>query len=354
MARPSLASRIDDAAELLADILRNPVFPEDEVQLLKNQAITGIEQSKTNPSSVAGMYIDEVLYGDHPYGQGPVTVDDIEALETGDLRAAHARRMRPDDMTIFAVGGIGEEALLAALNRHLGNWKTDDRESALVSVKRAVDAGAGPRVIVFDMPGAPQSNIYAATVIDPPYGDGDEAFTFANMIYGGNFTSRINSNIREEKGWSYGVRSGAGMSVGPRVWRISAQVQTDRTAESIIELLGELEAIETDRPFTEEELENVRNERIRKLPGATATAPGILGYIVDNAVYDRPDDFIETRKARYEAVSVEDVAAAFDARVDADALHWFIVGDLARIEDGIRALDLGEFEVWDVHGNRIR
>ena len=215
-------------------------------------------------------------------------------------------------------------------------------------------AEAAPRVIVFDMPGAPQSNIYAATVIDAPYGDGDEAFTFANTIYGGNFTSRINSNIREEKGWSYGVRSGAGMSVGPRVWRISAQVQTDKTAASIVELLKELEAINADRPFTAQELDDVRNERIRKLPGFLATASGVLGYIADNAIYDRPDDFIETRKAEYEAVGLEDLTAAFNSRIDTDSLTWFIAGDLARIEDEVKALELGEFEVWSVEGERVR
>ena len=350
----TLTSRIDAAAELLADVLRNPVFPEDEVQLLKKQAITGIAQSKTNPASVAGMYIDEVLYGDHPYGAAPLTAEDVETLSIADLRAAHARRIRPEDLTIFAVGGIDEETLLAALNRHLGNWKTDGNASSLVDVRQAVAANATPRVIVFDMPGAPQSNIIAATVIDPPYEDGDEAFAFANTIYGGNFTSRINSNIREEKGWSYGVRSGAGMSVGPRLWRISAQVQTDKTAASIVELMNELEALNADRPFTAEELESVRNERIRRLPGFLATASGILGYIADNATYDRPDDFIEARKGQYEDVGLEDLAGAFNERIDRAGLYWFIAGDLASIEDEVKALDLGEFEVWDVEGNRVR
>ena len=223
-----------------------------------------------------------------------------------------------------------------------------------MDVKSVVPEDAAPRVIVFDMPSAQQSNIYAATVIDPPYEDGSEAFAFADMIYGGNFTSRINSNIREEKGWSYGVRSGATMSVGPRLWRISAQVQTDKTAESIVELLNELKAIIGHKPFTAQELEEVRNERIRKLPSATATAHGMLGYIVDNAIYDRPDDFIETRKAEYEAVGLEDLTAEFTERVDADRLYWFISGDLAKIEEDLKALDLGEFEVWDVDGNRIR
>ena len=350
----TLTSRIDAAAELLADVLRNPVFPEDEVQLLKKQAITGIAQSKTNPASVAGMYIDEVLYGDHPYGAAPLTAEDVETLSIADLRAAHARRIRPEDLTIFAVGGIDEETLLAALNRHLGNWKTDGNASTLVDVRQAVAVDTTPRVIVFDMPGAPQSNIIAATVIDPPYEDGDEAFAFANTIYGGNFTSRINSNIREEKGWSYGVRSGAGMSVGPRLWRISAQVQTDKTAASIVELMNELEALNADRPFTAEELESVRNERIRRLPGFLATASGILGYIADNATYDRPDDFIEARKGQYEDVGLDDLAGAFNERIDRAGLYWFIAGDLASIEDEVKALDLGEFEVWDVEGSRVR
>ena len=350
----ALSSRIDDAVELLADVLRSPVFPEDEVQLLKERAITGIAQGTTNPSSVAGMYIDEVMYGDHPYGAAPVTEDEINALSIDDLRAAHARRIRPEDMTIFVVGGIEEGVLLEALNRHLGDWETDGEASEVVDVSKAAGVDATPRVIVFDMPGAQQSNIYAARVIDPPYGDGDEAFAFADTIYGGNFTSRSNSNIREEKGWSYGVRSGAGMSVGPRVWQISAQVQTDKTAESISELLKELRAINGDRPFTKQELEDVRNERIRRLPGFLATANGILRYIVDNAVYDRSDDFIETRKAQYEEVDLEDLVAAFNERIDADSLSWFIAGDLVSIEESVKALDLGEFEVWDVDGNRVR
>ena len=107
-----------------------------------------------------------------------------------------------------------------------------------------------PRVILFDVPGAPQSNIVAARVIDTPYRDGYTEFDLANVMYGGNFTSRINTNLREEKGWSYGVRSSVGMSVGPRIWQIVAQVQTDKTAESISELLSELSAINGDRPFT--------------------------------------------------------------------------------------------------------
>ena len=204
------------------------------------------------------------------------------------------------------------------------------------------------------MPGAPQSNIVAARLIDPPYEDGYTAFDLANTMYGGTFTSRINTNLREEKGWSYGVRSSTSMSVGPRVWQIVAQVQTDKTAASITELLTELQALNGDRPFTREELERVRNERVRKLPAATATAGGTLRYIADNGLYDRPDDYIETRKDQYEAVQLADAMAEFTSTIDPDELTWFITGDLEMIEEDVADLGLGEIEVWDADGQRLR
>jgi len=350
----TLTSRIDDALALYADVLRHPAFEDSEVALLKERAITGIEQEKTNPRSVAGKFVDTVVYGSHPYGSAPVTVDDIRALTRDDLAAAYRNRIRPQDLTIFAVGGIDEQVLLDALNRHLGDWKAAPGEAALVDVRSAAVAEQKPRVILFDFPGAQQSNIVAAHAIDAPYGEGDEAFYLANMIYGGTFTSRINVNLREDKGWSYGVRSDASMSLGPRVWQISAQVQTDKTGESIAELVSELHALRGGRPFSAEELENVRNERVRKLPAITASATGILGYMTSIALYGQPDDFIEQRKAMYEAVALEDLAPALSDRVDDGRLTWFIAGDVAKIENAVRALELGPVEVWDADGNRLR
>jgi len=350
----TLASRIDAAVALYADVLRNPSFDPEETGLLKDLMITSIAQGKTNPSTVANLYVAPVVFGDHPYGAAPPTADDVAALTAEDLRAAYRRRIRPQDMTINVVGGIDTDVLLEALNKHLGDWKPAADESKPVDVRAAQVPEPQSRVIVFDMPGAPQSNIIAAQAIDPPYGSGDEAFYLANMIYGGSFTSRINSNIREEKGWSYGVRSGAGLSLGPRIWRVSAQVQTDKTAESIVELLDELRAVNGDRPFTPEELEAVRNERVRQLPSITATAGGILSYLATVQLYGLPDEFIEQRKSMYEAVDLANMAVELNRRIDPDRLSWFIAGDLSKIGDGLADLGLGEVEVWDVDGNRLR
>jgi len=350
----TLTSKFDAAVELAADMLRNPSFDEEEVALLREVATASIAQGKTNPSSVARKYVAAVVYDDHPYGGMPATPEDVAALDQDVLRSAYEKRIRPQDLTLYVVGGIEADELIEVLERHFGNWKPTRGESLDVEVLAAARPEPQPKVIVFDMPGAPQSNIVAARVIDPPYQDDYTEFDLANTIYGGTFTSRINTNLREEKGWSYGVRSSTSMSVGPRMWQIVAQVQTDKTAESMTELLAELKAINGDRPFTEDELDQVRNERVRKLPAATATAGGILRYIADNGLYERPDDYIETRKDDYDAVTLDAATTAFIDTIDPGELTWFISGDLEKIEDDVAALGFGDIEVWDVDGNRIR
>ena len=119
-------------------------------------------------------------------------------------------------------------------------------------------------------------------------------------------------------------------------------------------MVGELRDINGDRPFAVDELEKVRNERIRRLPAVTATASGILGYLAENGLYGHDDDYIEQRKAEYEAVRLDALAPAMNARVDPSKLSWFISGDLARIEEDLIELELGDIEVWDADGQRIR
>ena len=348
----TLTSKFDAAMELAADVLRNPAFDDKEVALLKDVAVASIAQAKTNPSSVANRYVEAVLYEGHPYGGMPAAAEDVEALTREHLLQAYRHRIRPQDLTLYVVGGIEPDVLIETLNRHFGDWKPAKGDALGADVMDRPETGTA-RVIVFDMPGAPQSNIVAAQVVDPPYREGHTEFDLANMIYGGNFTSRINSNLREEKGWSYGVRSSIDNVAGPRTWRITAQVQTDKTADSIRELLAELRAIDAGRPFEADELERVRNERVRKLPAVTASAFGILNYLAENGLHGRADDYIEQRKGEYDAVALEELAPAFGQRVDPDALTWFISGDLASIRESLEALDLAEIEVWDVDGRRL-
>ena len=350
----TLASKIDPATELLADILRNPSFPDSEVQLIKDQYKTSVEQQKKSPASLASRYVNSALFGDHPYGRSPLTAQDFDNLSDDDLRTTYTRLLTGGNLTIFAVGGIDPDELRDALNEHLGDWRIDGPQSDPIDVSMARLQESPARVILIDTPGAPQSNVIAARIIDPPYPADAEAFDLANLIYGGTFTSRINSNIREDKGWSYGVRSSANAPIGPRTWTISAQVQTDKTAASIQELLKELTVLDDARPFSAEELEGVRNQSIRRLPASTASSSNVLSYMVTNHNHGLADDRIETRKAALEAVATDDLTAAFRSRIDAEGLSWFIAGDLAKIEENVRALNLGEVEVWSVDGEKLR
>ena len=349
----TLASQIDDAAELLADVIRNPSFPENELLVLKDLAITNIEFAKSTPRSLASRYANQVTYGDHPYGSRPATKADYETMSVADLDAVHDAWIRPDQMTLFVVGGIAQEDLFDALEAAFGRWKAKGTAPDLPDISKMPASGAS-RVILFDAADAPQSNIVGTRVIEPPYGADHETFEMASKIYGGSFLSRINMNIREDKGWSYGVRAGAGRTPGPRLFQITAQVQTDKTAESIVELMRELDQIAGERPITEDELTAARNDTVRGLPGDLASANGVLNYMIANHTYDRADDYIETVKAAYDAVAVDDLAGSLHRQVDANGLTWFIAGDISEIEDAVRALNIGEVEVWDADGNRLR
>lgn len=350
----TLTSKIDGAAELLADVLRNPSFDAGELEILKEQTRTDIAFDKSTPSSLVRRYASWKLFGDgHPYGLRPVEEADVDAVTAGDLRSFHARWFRPAQVTLVAVGGIDEKTLLASLEASFGNWKAAGSAPALANT-RLKPARTKTKVVLFDTPGAPQSNILAARQIEAAFGPDHESLQLANSVYGGTFTSRINMNLREEKGWSYGVGSGTSGGVGTRSWRVSAQVQTDKTAATIDELRQELAAISADKPFTPDELEAVRNQTVRGLPRATTTANGVLGYVMNLLSHGHPDDFIETRKAAYDAVTVPSMTAALRKHVSADELVWFIAGDIAKIEDEVRALDLGPVEIWDADGQRLR
>jgi predicted Zn-dependent peptidase len=170
----------------------------------------------------------------------------------------------------------------------------------------------------------------------------------ANAIFGGTFTSRLNMNLREEKRWSYGARSGMGDAIGQRLLTISAPVQTDRTAESIREVQREMKAIVGREPPTLEEFDKVKMQSLRMLPGNYESGTAVLQTLCTNKLYRRPDDYALTSRQRLEAQSVAQVAAAAKELFSPEAFTWLIEGDLSKIEKPMRSLCLGEVTVLDV------
>ena len=217
----------------------------------------------------------------------------------------------------------------------------------------SVERPAKGRVFLVDQPGAIQANIIAGQVVPSSKDPAAIKFDIANAVLGGDFTSRLNMNLREDKHWSYGSYSRASGALGQRPWFASAPVQIDKTADAIKEMRREItDYVSGKTPATAEELARMQAIQIRGLPGSFETAGAVMNTIGGIVRYDRPDDWVTRRNAEVESLTPEQVNAAART-LDGKVLTWVVVGDLSKIEAGIRALDIGPVQVIDADGKPV-
>jgi zinc protease len=352
----ALNDRLDPSLALFADVALRPQFADSEIERVRRQWLAGIAQEKTRPQAVALRLLPPLLYGEgHAYAipfTGSGTVESISALTRDDLVAFQRDWLRPDNAKIIVVGNTTLAEIVPLLDKHLGNWEAPATPLPAKNIA-SVERPAAPRVYLVDQPGAVQANILAGLLVNSTADEEALDFDIANGVLGGTFTSRINMNLREEKGWSYGARSSASSAKGQRPWIISAPVQIDRTAESIQELQRELTGFNGERPATGEEVDKIRVNRIRGRPGSFETSSAVLGAISGIVSYGWPDDHVQREQERIEAMTVEQVRAAAGI-IDPNAMTWVIVGDLSKIEEPVRALGLGEVVVLGTDGQALR
>ncbi|HET9484989.1 MAG TPA: pitrilysin family protein [Xanthomonadales bacterium] len=352
----ALADKLEESLDLLALLVREPGFPQFEIDRVKKQWLAGIAREKTQPTSIALRVLPPLLYGEgHPYAMpfsGTGTEASIGRLTREDLVRYHQRFVRPDNVRILAVGDTTMAALLPALEHRFGNWRAEGAPPA--KSVAPVELPAAPRVYLVDQPGAQQSTIIAGVLAPSPKAPNHLELGTADSILGGTFTSRLNLNLREDKHWSYGAGSFFGGSVGQRPWIVYAPVQTDKTAESLTEMRREIDEYVGERLATEAELDKIKSNDVRSLPGQFETASAVLGAMRSIELYERPDDYVTTLKDRTEAQSLANVHAAARELVRPQALTWVVVGDLKTIEAPVRALKLGEVKVVDADGKVLR
>ena len=203
--------------------------------------------------------------------------------------------------------------------------------------------------------GAEQSTIIAGHAIGPYDAGISTELTLVNGVFGGSFESRINMNLREDKAWSYGARSRIARNAsGDQTFAVSTSVQTDKTMESMQEIRRELEEFVSSRPATVEEVDRIKLNRSRSLPGTYSSNRGFLSSIVTSDAYGLPFDYAEGFAERLYAVDLDQVNSRAQSLIVPDALTWIIVGDLDQIEEQVRSLEFGQVEVWDGFGNRVR
>lgn len=353
----ALKENLAPSLALYADMLRQPRFDQSEIDRVKATWIAGIQQEKVNPSAAAMRVLPPLLYGaGHPYAipfTGSGNEADIQSLTREDLVDFHRDALRPEQGTLIVVGDTTLKDIVPLLERQFGNWKSTGpapQLKPLVDVARPAKA----RVYLIDQPGAVQANLYAGQVVPSTMDPGATRFDIANGVLGGDFTSRLNMNLREEKHWSYGARTMASSTLGQRPWTGMAPVQIDKTADAMKEMQKEIADFASGaEAVTPAEVTRIRNIQNLSLPGAYETASAVLGTISGIVRYQRPDDYVFKRKAEIEAMTPAQVQQAA-ATLDPNTLTWVVVGDLKQTEAPVRALNLGEMVVIDADGKPVK
>jgi predicted Zn-dependent peptidase len=352
----ALKDKLGESLDLFADVARRPNFDNNEFERVRAQWLAGIEQEKARPQTAAMRVMPTLLYGKgHAYAipfTGSGTTESIRSLTRDDLTAFHRNWLQPQQARIVIAGDTTLKEILPLLEARFGDWKNAPDAPQLPALTTASKPGA-TRVFLINQPGAIQSNIYVGQVV-PPTGDAKTIdFDFANGVLGGEFSSRLNMNLREDKHWAYGSYSGATNAKGQRPWMASAAVQSDKTVESVRELKKEIEEfVSGARPVTEAEVTKIRASNTLSLPGAYETASALLGQVNSNLRYGRPHDYILQYKARNEAMTPALTQAAAKT-IEPQVMTWVVVGDLAKIEEGVRSLNLGEVQVVDADGKPV-
>ena len=352
----ALVENLDESLDLFADVVLNPSFPEDEFDRLKQQQLAGIGREKVQPVSMAQRVLPRILYGEgHAYSNpltGSGTEQSVSELSLDSLSSFHDTWFKPNNATLVVVGDIAMADLLPAIESRFASWEAGD-----VPAKNLAEVPAQPETVVYliDRPDSAQSIIFAGQVA-PPKGDPRNLHIEAmNDMLGGGFTSRINLNLREDKGWSYGARAILLDAAGQRPYYAFAPVQTDRTAESMAEIDKELRGIRSggSRPPTADELAKVTDQNTLTLPGRWETNGAVMASLIEMTRFNLPDDYWDTFADNVRGVGLSDVSAEADRVLQPDNLVWIVVGDRVRIEEKIRALGLGEMRFLDADGNPV-
>jgi zinc protease len=281
---------------------------------------------------------------------GSGTEAGVARLTAAELARFHGAWFRPNNATLVAVGDVTLAELLPKLERRFGAWGRGEVPQKNIG---PVPLPERPTVTVVDRPGSIQSVIFVGNVAPQKANPDELAIEAMNLVLGGNFTSRINMNLREDKHWTYGARTSIGAARGPRPFWASVQVQTDKTRETMRELDGELRGILGARPVTQEEFARTVNSQSLKLPGSWETIGSVAGALSEAVCLGLPDDYYQTLPAQLGRLTRENLCDAAKKVVQAERLSWIVVGDRAKIEAGIRELGFGEIRIVDADGQPV-
>ena len=348
----ALKANLDASLALFGDVVLNPSFPQADFDRLKKQQLVAIEQEQAQPNGIAMRVIPGLIFGKgHPYANpltGSGTLASVKQITRDDVVRWYEAWFKPAGATIVAVGDTSLAELQPKLERLLSAWKKGKGPGKKVTAPPPVTPG----LYLIDRPGAVQSLVLMGTVAPPRRRGEDLPQEVMNTILGGAFVSRVNMNLREDKHWSYGARTMLLGTSGPRPYLGFAPVQSDKTKESVAEFIKELKGIRGERPITADELSMAISSITLSMPGEWETGRAVAGSIAEIVRYDLGDDYFKGYADRVRKVTIKDATQAAQL-LDPARTVWVVVGDRAKVEEGLKELGLGAPRLLDADGHPL-
>lgn len=339
----ALPMHLGRSLDIYADIILNPAFPAEMFGVEKQRRLAQIKQEKAQPTATALRVVPRLLYGtSHAYGKpltGSGEEKSVQALTRDDLAAWHRAWFHPNNSVLVVTGDVTMKQLLPELERAFGAWKPGE------APKKKLDgatANAAGKVYLIDKPDAPQSVIIAAHVSEAGGHPDDLAIETVIRNFGGMATSRLNRNLRLEKHWSYGTQGSLLDARGARPFIVIAPVQTDKTKESMVEVAKEIRGVAGERPLAGEEFASIMRNQTMSLPGRFETLASLENAALEMINLGRKPEYFRDYARNVRALSEARLAEAGRKFVKPEQLVWLVVGDLKKIEAGIRELKFGE------------
>ncbi|MEM8695727.1 MAG: pitrilysin family protein [Pseudomonadota bacterium] len=338
----ALEANYEPSLDLLQDVVRNPAFAPSEIERLRATQLAAITAERRAPASMASLNLWPVLFGEgHPYGRpvsGLGTPETVAAITREDLIDFHRSWIHPEKLSIMVVGNTTLEEVVAALEPRFGSWTAQGEAGA-----KSLDAGipaANPRIILVDRPNSPQSYIYGGQVLDLRGTDELLPLLTVNEALGGSFLSRLNMDLRETRGWSYGVRGSVNRFAGPISYTVRAPVQADRTGDSIAALQEQIETFLTTDGIRPDEFNRAITGSIRSLAGSFETSGDVIRGMSNNMLYERSDDYYDGIAEMYRSLDREQLDATARSAIDPSAFTWVVVGDAGQVREQLDVLGL--------------
>ncbi len=344
----SLARTFPQMLDLMADVVRRPAFPGEEVERQRASRLAQLVQQRENVNAIASAVTAAALYGaGHPYGSTELgTEASNQAMTADDMRAFWRRNYVPNNAALVVAGRITEAELRPLVEKAFGDWQRGRPDAAPSFAPDTTRA----KVVLVDRPGAPQSQIRAVSIAAPRTSPDYEAMRVLNQVFGGMFSSRLNLNLREEHGYTYGANSQFVFRRNPGFFVAASGVRTDVTAPALSEIVTEIGRIA--QGVTPEELTLARDSIVRSLPSEFETSDNVTTSNTSLFVYGLPADYYARASQRYAAVTAAQVAAAARTYLQPARTLYVVVGDRSKVGQALEALNLGQIEAWTAEGTR--